>query len=140
MFTNNLRRQFFGRQKAHVRVSPKTPRQAIYKTIAYTFFGGVGLVLWTNFYKTKIDVIYKETEFNQLAAAHIPELRKPYVTTAYLPFRLWELTMGARLEKPPYVKTIDSTCPLPDGEQLEIGKTFMLFDAYFLEWTELHVN
>jgi hypothetical protein len=103
-------------------MSPKTPRQAIYKKIAYTFFGGVGLLMWTNFYKTKVDVHYTPTDFNQIALAHIPELRKPYATTFYLPFRLMELTMGARLETPPYVKTFDTSLPLPDGDQLELGK------------------
>ena len=78
--------------------------------------------MWTNFYKTKIEVIAQPTEFNTIVQAHIPELRKPYATTFYLPFRLWELAMGARLETPPYIKVAETTLDLPDGDTLELGK------------------
>lgn len=119
---NSVRRGFFRKQKQYERVSPKTPRQAMYKKITYATFGGLGLMLWTNFYKTQVEVKYTPTDFNQIALAHIPELRKPYATTFYLPFRLWELIMGARLERPPYLKVFDEEIPLKDGDVLQLGK------------------
>jgi hypothetical protein len=127
---STMRRGFFKRNKKPEKMSPRQPRINAYKKIAWTFLGGTSLLMWTNFYKTKVEVKYTPTDFNQIAVAHIPELRKPYTTTYYLPFRLWEMVMGARIERPPYVKTFDSVLQLDDGDQLELGK--ILFQTLVL--------
>lgn len=122
----SIRRGFFRTKKVHQKATPRIYRQSIHKNLFYTFLGGTSLLLWTRFYKSKIEIKCTPTDFNQIALSLIPELFQPYMTTLYLPFRLWELTMGARLERRPYVKTTDSYVPLPDGDRLEVGKILTL--------------
>lgn len=91
----------------------------------------LGLLGYSEFIGTEIELIYRDTKFNNFVISQIEELHQKYKNTFYLPFPILELFFGSSVQKPPSVPVIHEKVQLEDGDTLDLGK---IRDLFCLEW------